>query len=77
MTAPGEATIGARPGRAVLIRDRERLLSGTPTPEEAKAFAGYVQEHLTTGSNMRASAEYRKAIAGVLVRRACMQTGGM
>lgn len=72
-----QAAIGARPGRAVLIRDQEQLLSGTPTFEEAKAFAGYVQEHLTTGSNMRASAEYRKTIAGVLVRRACMQTGGM
>lgn len=72
-----QASVGARPGRAVLIRDQEQLLSREPSPAEAGAFAGYVQEHLITGSNMRASAEYRKTIAGVLVRRACLQTGGM
>lgn len=71
-----QTAIGARPGRAVLIRDQQHLMSESPTPEEAEAFAGYVKEHLVTGSNMRASAEYRKTIAGVLVRRACLQTGG-
>ena len=72
-----QVAIGARPGRAVLIRDQERLLPEIPSPKDAEAFAFYVHEPPTTGSNMRASAAYRKKIAGVLTRRACLQTGGM
>ena len=52
------ATIGARPMRAVRIE----------LPGDADA-AEYVKEQLVFGSNMRASAEYRRHIAGVLVKR--------
>lgn len=53
------AAVGARPGRACLVEadDLETLI--------AKA-----QNDLHYGSNLRGSAEYRRALAGVLVRRA-------
>ena len=69
--------VGARPQRAVLLRDEERILGEDPTREQVQAFARYVEEKISTGSNMRGSAQYRKILAGVLTGRACMQIGGM
>ena len=40
------------------------------TPQE---MAAAVQAQIQTGSNMRGSAEYRRHLAGVLVRRAAEQ----
>lgn len=64
--------VGARPGRAVVFTDEEGILSEGINEDSAKAFGAYIQEHIVTGSNMRAGAEYRKKIAGVLVKRALL-----
>ena len=71
------AVIGARPGRAVLIRDETGLLAGGITPESAEAFAAYTAEHVKTGSNLRAGAAYRTHLAKVLTARSLMKMGGM
>lgn len=55
--------IGARPMRAVRF---ER-----PAGISDAEFAEYVQRSAAFGGNMRASAEYRRHVAGVLVRRGC------
>lgn len=71
-----EAVIGARPQRAVIVRDDENIMGEKFSPENALKFAGFVSEKISTNSNMRGSAEYRKIVAQVLVKRACMQIGG-
>ena len=45
--------------------------------EAALKFAEYTAEHMSFGSNMRASGEYRKLIAKVLTRRAWESLGGI
>ena len=71
-----EAVIGARPQRAVIVRDDENIMGEKFSPENALKFARFVSEKISTSSNMRGSAEYRKIVAQVLVKRACMQIGG-
>ena len=71
----GEETVcalGARPGAAMLIRDEKGLLSGGITGESAQAFADFAAETAQFGSNMRGSAEYRRKLARVLVRRSLL-----
>ncbi|MEE0800593.1 MAG: FAD binding domain-containing protein [Gemmiger sp.] len=58
--------VGARPMKAARI-------DGTldaPTEEAARAFAESVADRLTFGSNLRGSADYRRELCRVLVRRA-------
>lgn len=64
--------VGARPGRAVLVRDEEGLLenAGQASEEQAEAFACRAAERVSMGSNMRAGAEYRKHLCRVLTERA-------
>ena len=69
------ASVGARPSRAKLITDNEMYFSGEMTEEKAKSFGEYVADKLTYGTNMRGSAEYRRQITPVLVRRAIMKIG--
>lgn len=69
------ASVGARPSRATLITDDEMILSGEVTEDKAQVFGKYVAEKLAFGSNMRGSADYRRRIAQVLVRRAVMKAG--
>jgi len=71
------AVIGARPSRAMIVRDVNGLLSGGITPESAKAFAKYVSENVPTGSNIRAGAEYRTHLVNVLTQRAITEMGGI
>jgi CO/xanthine dehydrogenase FAD-binding subunit len=62
--------IGARPHRAVCIKDENSILQNGINKESAKEFGDYVSRTVETGSNLRASGEYRRTISGVLVRRA-------
>lgn len=71
------AVIGARPARAMILRDEQGLLSGGVCKESAEAFAAFVAANAPTGSNVRASAEYRTHLVKVLVQRAVLELEGM
>lgn len=68
--------IGARPMRAVCLRDEKGILRGGISRESAQAFGQYVKENVKTGSNMRGSGEYRSMLAQVLTRRALLSAAG-
>ncbi|MCQ2418071.1 MAG: FAD binding domain-containing protein [Oscillospiraceae bacterium] len=68
--------VGARPSRAVLVKDEGRMLPEKPDPEQAETFAKTVAEQVTFGSNMRGSARYRKHLAEVLLSRLFTEIGG-
>ena len=70
------AVIGARPARAIIIRDTQNLLADGITPESAAAFAAFVAENTPTGSNLRGSAAYRSHLTRVLTERAVLELGG-
>ncbi len=61
--------IGARPMKACLVK---LDLPESITPETAAAAGDRVAEQVTFGSNLRAGADYRRAICRVLVRRALL-----
>ena len=69
------AVLGARPGRAELVTDTEKMVSEEATAEEATAFGKFAAEQLRYNTNMRGSAEYRKQITPVLVKRAMLAAG--
>ncbi len=58
------ATIGARPHRAQMVRDAAGV-----AVQSAEQFAVAVSEQLVFGSNERASADYRKHLCKVLIKR--------
>ena len=66
-----KAVIGARPAKAMVIRDDNRLMP------DGKAFAAYVAENAPTDSNIRGSAAYRTHLIRVLAERAAQELGGM
>ena len=66
-----KAVIGARPAKAMVIRDEKGLLP------DGKAFAGFVPEMAPTDSNIRGSAAYRTHLIRVIVERAATELGGM
>lgn len=68
--------IGARPGKAVLLRDAEGLLSGGITQESAASFAAYAAQNVPTGANARGSAAYRTHLVEVLTRRCALELEG-
>lgn len=68
-----KAVIGARPMKACVVEDSQGFFKDGINDDAVKAFAEYAAENITVGSNLRGSAEYRKQLAGVLVRRACAQ----
>lgn len=45
--------------------------------KKAEAFAEYVAEQVTTGSNMRGSAEYRTHLVKILTGRGVVELGGV
>lgn len=71
------AVIGARPSRAMVIRDEGKYLSGGLTQENTAAFADYVADVTPTGSNVRGSAAYRTHLVKVLLQRNLRQLGGV
>lgn len=66
-------SIGARPGRAMLLRDDGGLLAAGITPKSAAAFAAETAKRIPTGGNMRAGAEYRSRLIRVLAERALLE----
>lgn len=56
------AVVGARPARAMIVRNEMN--------KGIDGFSEFVAENTPTGSNMRGSAEYRKHLIKVLVKRA-------
>lgn len=69
--------IGARPGRARIIRDEASILKCGITRESAAAFARFACERMPVGGNLRAGAEYRAHLVRVLVSRAFETMGGI
>ena len=64
--------IGARPMKAQLYTGNPALLAGGITPESAAAFGESIAAEVPFGSNLRAGADYRRAVCKVLVRRALL-----
>ena len=69
-------SIGARPARAMLLRDEEGLLANGVTEESARAFAEYAAGKVPTGSNVRGSAAYRTHLVRVLTQRTLLELEG-
>ncbi|MCX8013997.1 MAG: FAD binding domain-containing protein [Rectinema sp.] len=67
--------VGSRPAASHLCNAAMALLGNTPSPsdETIAQAARTAADELQFGSDVRASAEYRKAILPVLVRRALME----
>ena len=66
------AVIGARPAKAMVVRDTRNLL-----PDDPRAFANFAAETVPTDSNIRGSAAYRTHLTRVLVERAARELGGI
>ena len=64
--------VGARPMKAVCLRDEQGILKDGITPESARAFGRYVKENVKTESNLRGSGEYRSMLVETLTRRALL-----
>lgn len=71
------ASIGARPARAMTIRDENGILNEGINIESAQAFGEYAASIVPNASNVRASAEYRTHLIKVLTARACKKLGGI
>ena len=71
------ASIGARPQNAVLLKDTQGILSDGVNDDTAAAFADFAAEHISVGSNMRGSANYRTHLIRVLTNRALLELEGM
>lgn len=67
-----KAVIGARPGKAMVLRDAENILKDGINEASASIFASYVAKRIPTGSNVRGSAAYRTHLAEVLTSRALL-----
>ena len=71
------ASIGARPSRAMIIRDEPGILKNGINAESVKAFAAYAAEKTPVGSNVRGSAAYRTHLIKVLTVRLLSEMGGI
>jgi len=66
--------VGARPRRAAIASKASAAISkGTQSAIEIEEAAKQAVEELSFGTNMRGTAEYRKALCKVLVKRAIME----
>lgn len=71
------AVIGARPERAMVVRDGQGILREGITQDSAAAFGAFLEKTVPTGSNLRGSAAYRSHLIRALVSRALSEMGGM
>lgn len=71
------AVIGARPAKAKLVVDEEKIMANGVTPDSAKLFADYVASNTPTGSNLRGGAKYRTHLIKVLTERNLLRIGGV
>ena len=71
-----QVAVGARPAKAALVKDENKLAALPMTEEKAKAFAEYAASLLPTGSNPRGSAKYRTHLIKVLIQRTLLELGG-
>ena len=71
------ACVGARPARAQIYRDANKLVDGAVSEENAKAFAAYVAQKAPTEGNIRGSAAYRTHLINVLTMRCMRELGGI
>ena len=78
-----KAVIGARPGHAVVVEDKDHILKNFKNmtkkqrEEAIRKFAEYAVANVKTSGNMRASAEYRTLLVEVLTKRTWETIGGM
>lgn len=72
-----KASIGARPARAMVLRDEQNLLGGGITESSAAAFADFAASAVPTSGNIRGSAAYRTHLVKVLTMRSLTELGGM
>lgn len=76
-------SIGARPGRAALLKEKmdtpvnKKDMSAGEWNRQAELLAQKAAECVVTGSNMRASKEYRTHLVRVLTKRALLEAGGI
>ena len=64
--------LGARPEKALVLTDAQGILKDGIGEQTASAFGSWAAEQVPFGSNLRGSAEYRKKLCAVLVRRALL-----
>lgn len=69
--------VGARPQRAMVLRDEEGILSGGLDSGSICAFADYAAAKVPTAGNLRGSAQYRTHLVRVLTKRALAELGGI
>ncbi len=69
-------SVGARPGKALLVTDEEHLLASGITPDSIVSFAAYAAAHVKTEGNIRGSAAYRSRLVQVLSQRALTELKG-
>lgn len=69
--------VGARPSKAMLLVDEEKLAGLPVTEAGAQAFAEYAAQVIPTGNTNRGSAEYRKHLIKVLAQRTVLEAGGI
>ena len=64
--------VGARPMPAAAFADEKGALAQGITEDSARAFAADIAARAVLGGNLRAGADYRRAVCEVLVRRAAL-----
>lgn len=67
---------GARPGRAIILRDERGALDNGINAHGIEHFLEYAVEKVPVSGNLRGSVEYRKHLVKVLAERALTELGG-
>ena len=72
-TEDAYAVVGARPSRAARVKLSDQWKDMIKDDEGRRTLADEVTKRMNFGSNMRGSAEYRRHLSEVLVRRGLEQ----